>query len=55
MLAAEADLRPTFLSVYTDATHFDLVHAQFRVVGLPNAAQHAANDMDVLRPAAPVP
>ncbi|KAJ6520290.1 hypothetical protein C8R45DRAFT_1205293 [Mycena sanguinolenta] len=38
MFAAEADLRPTFLSVYTDATHFDVVHAQFRVVGLPDPA-----------------
>ncbi|KAJ7269271.1 hypothetical protein B0H12DRAFT_1067595 [Mycena haematopus] len=36
MFAAEEDLRPTFLSVFTDATHFDLVHAQFRVVGLPD-------------------
>ncbi|KAF7337663.1 hypothetical protein MSAN_02239800 [Mycena sanguinolenta] len=32
MFAAEADLRPTFLSVYTNATHFDVVHAQIRVV-----------------------
>ncbi|KAJ6520291.1 hypothetical protein C8R45DRAFT_954660, partial [Mycena sanguinolenta] len=38
MFAAEADLRPTFLSVYTDATHFDVVHAQLRVVGLPDPA-----------------
>ncbi|KAJ6520298.1 hypothetical protein C8R45DRAFT_954685 [Mycena sanguinolenta] len=37
MFAAETDLCPTFLSVSTDATHFDLVHAQFRVVGLPDA------------------
>ncbi|KAJ6520319.1 hypothetical protein C8R45DRAFT_1086194 [Mycena sanguinolenta] len=41
MFAADTDLRPTFLSVYTDATHFDLVHAQFRVVGLPDAAVFA--------------
>ncbi|KAF7337675.1 putative carbohydrate esterase family 16 protein [Mycena sanguinolenta] len=38
MFAAEAELCPTFLSVYTDATHFDVVHAQFRVVGLPDPA-----------------
>ncbi|KAF7337668.1 hypothetical protein MSAN_02240300 [Mycena sanguinolenta] len=41
MFAAEADLRPTFLSVYTDATYFDVVHAQFRVVGLPDPAVFA--------------
>ncbi|KAJ7269280.1 hypothetical protein B0H12DRAFT_1094994 [Mycena haematopus] len=41
MFAAEADLRPTFLSVFTDATHFDLVHAQFRVVGIPDPSVFA--------------
>ncbi|KAF7337637.1 putative carbohydrate esterase family 16 protein [Mycena sanguinolenta] len=44
MFAAEAELRPTFLSVYTDATHFDVVHAQFRVVGLPDAAVFAPEE-----------
>ena len=34
ILADEQTLWPTFLSAYTPSTHFDLVHAHFRIAGL---------------------